>query len=283
MAITEKKLKELEKKCNQIRCEVLKMLNRARSGHIGGSLSCIELIVALYYHLMRHHPKDPDWPGRDRFHLSKGHAAPTWYAVLADLGYFSKEELKSLRSLGSILQGHPDMTRTPGVEMTSGSLGQGLSVAMGMALAAKLDRKDSRIYVLLGDGEIQEGQIWEAAMSAGHYKLDNLSAFVDYNKLQIDGKLAEIIDIEPLKDKWRSFNWEVFEIDGHDIRAIVSACEKAKKVKGRPTMIIAHTVKGKGISFMEDVVDYHGVVPTDEECACALEELKDKKDKKDKD
>ncbi len=277
MTITKQKLKDLEKKCNQIRCDVLTMLNRAASGHTGGSLSCIELVVALYYEVMRHNPKVPDWPEKDRFHLSKGHAAPTWYAVLADCGYFSKEELKNLRCLGSILQGHPDMTRTPGVEMTSGSLGQGLSIAVGMALAGKLNRRDSRVYVLLGDGELQEGQIWEAAMSAGHYKLDKLCALIDCNKLQIDGKVAEIIDIEPLREKWRAFNWEVFEVDGHNLEEIIEACNEAGKVKGKPAVIIAHTVKGKGVCFMEHVVDFHGVAPTDEECTRALEELKKKK------
>ena len=277
MTVDKKRLKELEKKCTQIRCEVLTMLNRAASGHTGGSLSCIELMVALYYEVMRHNPKAPDWSGKDRFHLSKGHAAPTWYAVLADCGYFSKEELKNLRRMGSILQGHPDMTRTPGVEMTSGSLGQGLSIAVGMALAGKLNRRDSRVYVLLGDGEMQEGQIWEAAMSAGHYKLDKLCAIIDCNKLQIDGKVAEIIDIEPLNEKWRSFNWEVFEVEGHNLEEIIETFSKAGKVKGKPTVIIAHTVKGKGVCFMENVVDFHGVAPTDEECARALKELKKEK------
>jgi len=277
MTLSKKRLKELEEKCCQIRCEVLKMLNTACSGHTGGSLSCIELVVALYNGIMCHNPKDRNWAERDRFHLSKGHAAPTWYAVLADSGYFSKEELKSLRCLGSMLQGHPDMTRTPGVEMTSGSLGQGLSVGVGMALAGKLDKKDYQVYVLLGDGEIQEGQIWEAAMSAGHYKLDNLCALIDYNKLQIDGKVNEIIDIEPLKEKWQSFNWKVFEIDGHNLKEIIETCQKTKKVKGKPSILIAHTVKGKGVCFMEHVCDYHGVPPTDEEYERAIKELKMKK------
>ncbi len=277
MTVDQQRTKELEEKCCQIRCDVLEMLNIACSGHTGGSLSCIEILVALYYAVMRHNPKDTKWTERDRFHLSKGHAAPVWYAVLADSGYFPKENLKTLRCLGSILQGHPDMTRTPGVEMTSGSLGQGLSIGVGMALAAKLDKKTSRVYVLMGDGEIQEGQIWEAAMSAGHHHLNNLCAIVDYNKLQIDGKVEAIMSIEPLKDKWQSFGWQVFEIDGHNIKEIIETCQKTERIKDKPSVIIAHTVKGKGVCFMEHVCDYHGVAPSDDEYKRAIKELKTRK------
>ncbi|MBM3248657.1 MAG: transketolase, partial [Candidatus Omnitrophica bacterium] len=226
------------------------------------------------FSVLRHDPKNPNWLDRDRFHLSKGHCCPVWYAVLAKSGYFSVDELWTLRELGSILQGHPDR-RTPGVSVASGSLGQGLSVALGMALAGKMDKKDYRVYCLMGDGEIQEGNIWEAAMAVSHFKCDNLCAILDYNRYQIDGKVDDIMNLEPIQDKWRAFGWYPIEIDGHSIAHILSAFEEAKTIKEKPSIIIAHTIKGKGVSFMENVVDFHGRAPTKEEELRALEELKD--------
>ncbi|MDI6704064.1 MAG: transketolase [bacterium] len=264
---------ELEEKAKEVRRWIIKMLAEAGSGHPGGSLSCVDLITCLYFKVMRHDPKNPKWQDRDRFILSKGHGAPALYACLALTGYFEVERLMTLRKLDSILQGHPDMSFTPGVEMSTGSLGQGLSVATGMAISGKLDKKDYRVYVVLGDGEIQEGQIWEAGMAASHYRLDNLTAFMDYNRFQIDGLIENVIGIEPVVDKWKSFGWEVLEIDGHRIREILDAIDTAKRVKGRPTMIIAHTVKGKGVSFMEGENRFHGVAPTKEERDRALQEL----------
>ncbi|HAW50335.1 TPA: transketolase [bacterium] len=257
----------------KIRRLVIKMLSIAGSGHPGGSLSCVEIVTTLYFHIMRHRPLEPDWDDRDRFVLSKGHSCPTLYANLVLSGYFPEEELKRLRMLDSILQGHPDRLMTPGIEVSTGSLGQGLSCACGMALAGKIDKKDFWVYVLLGDGEIQEGQVWEAAMSASHYKLDNLIAFLDYNKFQIDGKVCDVMNIEPLKEKWASFGWYVQEIDGHNIAEIISAVDCAKKIKEMPKMIICHTIKGKGVSFMENKPEWHGVTPTKEEAERALSEL----------
>lgn len=249
------------------------MLTEAGSGHPGGSLSPVELIVALYFSKLRHNPKDPQWPDRDRMVFSKGHSCPLWYAVLAECGYFPKEELLTLRKYGSILQGHPDCLRTPGVDISSGSLGQAFSAACGMAAAGKLDKKDYRIYVLLGDGEIQEGQIWEAAMSASHYKLDNLCAILDYNGFQIDGRIEDIMAIEPVVDKWKAFGWYTIEIDGHNFDEILNAYNEAESVKGKPTIIIAKTVKGKGVSFMENTADWHGKTPSKEQSEQALKEL----------
>ena len=248
------------------------MLAKAGSGHPGGSLSAADLITALYFSVLRHDPKNPSWPDRDRFHMSKGHCCPLWYAVLAESGYFPEKELWTLRQLGSILQGHPDR-RTPGVDVASGSLGQGLSVALGISLAAKIDKKDYRVYCLLGDGEIQEGNVWEAAMACAHFKCDNLCAILDYNGFQIDGKVCEIIDLEPLISKWQAFGWHAIEIDGHNMEEILAAYKEAKTIKNKPTMIIAHTVKGKGVSFMENVCDFHGRAPTKEEAEKALKEL----------
>ena len=248
------------------------MLAKAGSGHPGGSLSSTDIVSCLYFSVMRHNPKNPNWPQRDRFHMSKGHCCPLWYAVLVESGYFPEEKLWTLRNLGSILQGHPDW-RTPGVNVASGSLGQGLSIAIGMSLAARLNQASYRVYCLLGDGEIQEGQIWEAAMSASHYKCENLCAILDYNGYQIDGKVKDIMNIEPLVDKWRAFGWQTISIDGHNINEILSAFEQAKSVKGKPTIIIAKTIKGKGVSFMENVVDFHGRPPTPEEAEQALKEL----------
>ncbi len=265
-------IRELENKAREVRRMIIRMLVRAGSGHPGGSLSAADLITALYFKVLRHNPKDPKWPDRDRFHMSKGHCCPLWYAVLAESGYFSKDKILTLRQLGSVLQGHPDR-RTPGVDVASGSLGQGLSVALGMGLSARLDKKDYRVYVLLGDGESQEGNIWEAAMACSHYKCDNLCAILDYNGFQIDGKTRDIMDLEPLAAKWQAFGWKTIEINGHDMKEILSAYEEAKNNKGRPTIIIARTTKGKGVSFMENVCDFHGRAPTAEEAKIALKEL----------
>lgn len=265
-------IRELEKKARKIRRLIIQMLAKAGSGHPGGSLSSTDLITCLYFAKLRHNPKNPECPDRDRFHMSKGHCCPLWYAVLAESGYFKIDELWALRKLGSILQGHPDW-RTPGVTVASGSLGQGLSVAIGMALAGKLDKKDYRVYCLMGDGEIQEGQIWEAAMAASHYRCDNLCAILDYNRYQIDGKISEIMELEPLVDKWKAFGWHTIKIDGHSIRQILQAFDQAEKIKNKPSIIIARTTKGKGVSFMENVVDFHGRAPTPEEAKKAIEEL----------
>ena len=272
MAYTEKQAEDLEVRAKEIRRLIVQMISKARSGHPGGSLSAADLISALFFCVLRHNPKDPHWPGRDRFHMSKGHCAPLWYAVLAESGYFPKEKLMTLRQLGSLLQGHPDR-RTPGVEVASGSLGQGLSVALGMSLAGKVDKKDYRVYVLMGDGEIQEGNIWEAAMACAHYKCDSLCGILDYNGFQIDGKICNVMGLEPLAAKWQAFGWHTIEIKGHSMKAIISAYDEAKSVKGKPSIIIAHTVKGKGVSFMENVCDFHGRAPTKEETERALKDL----------
>jgi transketolase len=272
MVHSPEEIEKLEKKAKQIRKLIIQMLTKAGSGHPGGSLSSTDIVTCLYYSVMRHNPKDPGWPQRDRFHLSKGHCCPLWYAVLAETGYFPEKALWSLRNLGSILQGHPDW-RTPGVDIASGSLGQGLSVSVGMSLAARLDKSAYRVYCLLGDGEIQEGQIWEAAMAASHYRCDNLCAILDYNGFQIDGKIKDVMNLEPLVEKWQAFGWHTLTIDGHNIAQILDAFEEANTIKGKPTIIIARTIKGKGVSFMENVVDFHGRAPTEEEAKKALEEL----------
>jgi len=264
---------ELEKMAKQLRRHVITMIATAGSGHPGGSLSAADIVTALYFKVMRHDPKNPQWPGRDRFVLSKGHAAPVLYAALAECGYFPVEELSTLRKLGSRLQGHTDRTLTPGVEMSAGSLGQGLSYGIGIALAGRLDKLNYQVYVLLGDGECDEGQVWEAAMFAPHHKVDNLTAIVDHNDLQLDGRVCDIMGLEPLTDKWRAFNWHVLEINGHDMGEILKALKKAREIKGKPTVIIAHTVKGKGVSFMEGNVDFHGKAPTPQETEIALKEL----------
>ncbi len=265
-------VKELKKKAIGIRKDVLKMLTVAGSGHTGGSLSIVEILIALYYYEMRNDPKDPKWPGRDRFLLSKGHACPALYAVLAEKGYFNKEDLLGLRRLGSKLQGHPQIGLA-GIEISSGSLGQGLSISNGMALAARLDKSDARIYCLMGDGETNEGQVWEAAMTASHYKLDNVCAIIDYNKLQIDGLCCEVKNMGAYLDKWKDFGWHVIETDGHDIEKLMGAFDKAKTVKGMPTIIVAHTIKGKGVSFVENKVEWHGIAPKPEEYERAIKEL----------
>lgn len=264
---------ELGEIAKEIRREIIKMLAEAGSGHPGGSLSAVEIITYLYFAEMRVDTENPKWPERDRFVLSKGHAAPALYAVLAKKGFFPKEELKQIRKINYPLQGHPDMHKVPGVDMSTGSLGQGISTAVGMALAGKLDRKTYRVFVLLGDGECQEGQVWEAAMAAAHYRLDNLIAFLDYNGLQIDGPVAEVMSPEPLEDKFRAFGWQVRRIDGHSWEQISEAVAEAKKVVGQPVIIIADTIKGKGVSFMENQLDWHGNAPSQEEAARALAEL----------
>ncbi|MGQ9511759.1 transketolase [Thermodesulfitimonas sp.] len=264
---------KLEAKAKEIRRYIILMTAAAGSGHPGGSLSATDIVTALYFGVMRLDPKRPDDPDRDRFILSKGHAAPLLYAALALRGFFPEQELITLRKFGSRLQGHPDMRKLPGVEMSTGSLGQGLSVANGMALAARLDGRDYRVYVLLGDGECQEGQVWEAAMAAAHYRLDNVTAFLDYNGLQIDGPVEEVMSLGAVADKWRAFGWNVLEIDGHNFREILGAVAAAKETKGKPTMVIARTVKGKGVSFMENQVDWHGTAPKADQASRALEEL----------
>jgi transketolase len=272
MEYTTAQIKELEEKAKQIRRLIIQMLAKAGSGHPGGSLSATDLVTALFFAVLRHKPQDPTWPDRDRFHMSKGHCCPLWYAVLAESGYFPQDKLWTLRQLGSILQGHPDR-RTPGVDVASGSLGQGLSVALGMNLAARMDKKDYRVYVLLGDGEIQEGNIWEAAMACAHYKCDQLCAMLDYNGFQIDGKTKDIMNLEPVAAKWQAFGWHTIEIDGHNMSQILAAYKQAEETKGKPSIIIACTIKGKGVSFMENVVDFHGRAPTKEEAEKALKEL----------
>jgi len=265
---------KLQQKANLIRQDVIKMIGEAGSGHPGGSLSAADIIAVLYFHHMNHRPKEPKWAGRDRFVLSKGHACPALYSALAEAGYFSRKELLKLRQFGSSLQGHPDQLKTAGVEISTGSLGLGFPAACGMALAARLDNAGYRVYTLIGDGESQEGIIWEAAMFAAHQRLDNLVAILDNNGLQIDGLVNEIVRIEPVAEKWRSFGWEVFEVDGHDVDELVVTLEKADAIKGKPAMIIARTVKGKGVSFMENEVDWHGVAPNLKQVRQALKELK---------
>ena len=264
---------DLEQMAKQLRRHVITMIATAGSGHPGGSLSAADIVTALYFKVMRHDPKNLQWPDRDRFVLSKGHAAPILYAALAECGYFPVEELSTLRKLGSRLQGHTDRTLTPGVEMSAGSLGQGLSYGIGIALAGKLDKRDYHVYVLLGDGECEEGQVWEAAMFAPHFQMDNLTAIVDHNGIQLDGRCCDIMGIEPLADKWRAFNWHVIEVDGHNINQVLQALKKARDIKGRPTVIIANTVKGKGVSFMENNVDFHGKAPNPQQTEQALKEL----------
>jgi transketolase len=273
VTLTIDKIEALKAKAKTIRRHIIRMISRAGSGHPGGSLSAVEIMVALYFHHLRINPKEPNWPERDRFLLSKGHAAPVWYAVLAEAGFFPVSQLDSLRKMGGMLQGHPDMKRAPGVEMSSGSLGQGLSICNGIALAGKLDKKAYRVYTLLGDGECQEGQVWEAAMASAHYKLDNLVGLIDYNGLQIDGPIENIMSPMPLAEKWAAFGWNVLNADGHNIEEIITALEQAGAAKGRPSMIICRTVKGKGVSFMENKHGWHGKAPNAQETEQALKEL----------
>jgi transketolase len=264
----------LNQKAKQTRKDILEMIAAAASGHPGGSLSATDIIVTLYYHKMNHNPKNPKWPDRDRFVLSKGHCCPALYSVLARSGYFPVSKLNGLRKIGSMLQGHPNMKSTPGIEMSTGSLGQGLSVANGIALAGKLDKKSYNVYCMVGCGESQEGQIWEAAMTAAHYKLDNIIGIQDNNRLQIDGFTDCVKCIDPITEKWRAFGWHAIEINGHDFNEIIAALDEADKIKNKPTMIVANTIKGKGISFMEDKVGWHGKAPSKEQLKEALEELR---------
>ena len=264
---------ELRDRARLIRRHIVEMLHEAASGHPGGSLSAVEIVTALYFAgFLRHRPADPQWPERDRFVLSKGHGVPVQYAALAMAGYLPVEELRTLRKIDSRLQGHPVLGTAPGIEASTGSLGQGLSIGLGMALAARMDAREYRVFVLLGDGECQEGQVWEAAMAAGHQRPANLIAIVDYNKFQLDGAIGDIIGLEPLAAKWESMGWQTREIDGHDMEQVIAALEWSTQL-GEPACIIAHTVKGKGVSFMEGENAYHGVAPSDDELARALAEL----------
>ncbi len=264
---------ELQKVANEVRKGIVTAVHSAKSGHPGGSLSAADIFTYLYFEEMNVDPKDPDKADRDRFVLSKGHVAPGLYSTLAQRGFFPVEDLKTLRHVGSYLQGHPDKKHIPGVDMSSGSLGQGVSAAVGMALSAKLSGEDYRVYTLLGDGEIQEGQVWEAAMFAGHRKLDNLVVIVDNNGLQIDGDIAEVCSPYPIDKKFEAFNFEVINVDAHDFDALADAFAKARATKGRPTAIIAKSVKGKGVSFMENQASWHGSAPNDEQYQTAMEEL----------
>lgn len=266
----------LEKRAYQLRREIIKMIYKAHSGHPGGSLSIAEIMTVLYFHILRLDPKNPEWPDRDRFILSKGHACPAWYACLAMRGFFDMEVLNHLREINSPLQGHPDMRKTPGIDVTTGSLGHGISIGAGMAQAGKLDKKDYYVFVLLGDGEINEGIVWEAAMYASKYRLENIIAILDYNGFQLDGPTEMVMPLEPLLDKWKSFGWNVLEVNGHSIKQIIEAIERAKNHKGNPSIIIAHTIKGKGVSFMENDPDWHGKAPNEEEYHRAMKELGEK-------
>lgn len=262
----------LKTKALQFRREILEVLNLAGSGHPGGSLSAVEILISLYFYKMRHKPTDPQWEGRDRLIISKGHVSPVVYVTLANAGYFPKEELKTFRKLGARLQGHVHV-KVPGVEFNTGSLGHGLSIANGIGLGAKMLKKDFKAYCLLGDGEIQEGSIWEAAMTAPHYKLDNVCAIVDYNKIQENGPVNDIKNMEPLADKWKSFGWHVLSVNGHSFEELIKALDESDTVKGKPTVIIANTVKGKGVSFMEGQAKWHGKAPNKEQLEEALKEL----------
>ncbi|MCL2517485.1 MAG: transketolase [Oscillospiraceae bacterium] len=267
------KIKELKNIAAHIKLGALEAVHSAMSGHPGGSLSIADILAYLYFAEMNVDPQNPDWEDRDRFVLSKGHTAPGLYAVLAEKGYFPKEDLKTFRQIDSYLQGHPDMKSVPGVDMTTGSLGLGISAACGMALAAKIKNKDYRVYAILGDGELAEGQVWESAMFAAHYKLDNLCAFIDFNGLQIDGKITEVMNSTPIDEKYKAFNWNVIVIDGHDLNQIETAVNNAKVTKGKPTMIVCKTVKGNGVSFMENQVHWHGTAPNKEQYEQAVAEI----------
>ncbi len=272
--LKEERIKNLKLKACQVRQRVLQLIKEGGSGHPGGSLSATDILTALYFDALNHNPEEPFWPERDRFILSKGHACPALYVVLAEAGYFPKEELHGFRKINRMLQGHPEYG-TPGIEVPTGSLGQGFSVSVGIALGLKLQNKSPHVYALLGDGETQEGQVWEAAMAAGHKRLDNLTIFIDYNKIQQDGFLDDTMTLEPFSDKWRAFNWAVREIDGHDFVQILEGIEWAKSIPDAPQVLICNTIKGKGVSFMENEPKWHGTQPpTDEEMKQALDELK---------
>ena len=267
----DERTKYLREVAQEVRLNIIDMIYTAQSGHPGGALSAADIVTALYFDIMKFDPKNPKWSDRDRFILSKGHACPVWYACLAMTGFFPMEELKTLRKINSILQGHPDKLKTPGVDMTTGSLGQGLSLGVGMALEGKLVKKDYHIFVVLGDGELNEGMIWEAAASAYKYHLDNLVAIVDLNHLQMDGFTEEVMPMEPIDKKFQSFNWEVMTIDGHNMEEILLALEKAKTIKDKPICIIANTVKGKCVDFMENIREWHGMAPNEKQYKKAIE------------
>lgn len=268
-----KNVEELKSVAKTVRGDIVSMLTESRSGHPGGSLSAADILTTLFFSEMNINPEDPKDENRDRFVLSKGHAAPVLYSVLARRGYFPIEELNTLRKIGSRLQGHPSMRYLPGIDMSTGSLGQGISASVGMALAGKIDNKDYRVYTLLGDGELEEGQVWEASMSASHYKLDNLTAFIDFNGLQIDGDITKVMNPSPIDEKFKAFGWNVLVIDGHNIEQILDSIEKAKECKGKPTVIVCNTIKGKGVSFMENQAAWHGTAPSKEQCEQALAEI----------
>ncbi|MFA4991615.1 MAG: transketolase [Candidatus Omnitrophota bacterium] len=265
-------IRELKNIAKEIRIEILKMLTCAGSGHTGGSLSMVEILVGLYFYKFRCDPARPLCDTRDIFILSKGHGCPALYAVLSRMGFFGKEELGTLRKVGTRLQGHPQKG-LPGVEISSGSLGQGLSIANGFALGSRLNKDPRRVYCLMGDGELDEGQVWEAALTASHYKLDSVCGIIDYNKFQIDGRTSEVKNLEPLKAKWQAFGWEVLEIDGHEVKEVMEAYDKAETIKGKPTLVLAHTVKGKGSVLFENKNKYHGVTPSKEELEKAIKEI----------
>jgi transketolase len=275
MSIPDVKVAELEKIAKKLRYDIVMMIGAGKPGHLGGSCSIAEIVAALYFHKMQHDPANPQWPDRDRLLLSKGHAALTQYAALAECGYFPKKELETLKELGTIVQGHPEMLRMPGIEANTGSLGQGLSISCGIALAGKLDKKDYRVYCVVGDGEIAEGQIWEASMAAAYYKLDNLTAILDKNEVQATGPIVERYDTNPHPEKWKAFGWHVIEIDGHDMSQVVDALDKADEVKGKPVMIVANTVKGKGVPFAEGKADFHHGIMTEEQYQTARKLFED--------
>jgi transketolase len=268
-----KNLVEMEAIAKKLRREIVEMIGEAKSGHPGGSLSAVEVLVTLYFDVMRHDPSNPKWPDRDRFILSKGHAAPVLYTVMAECGYAPADKLNTLRKMGSVYQGHPDVRFLPTLEASTGSLGEGVSLGLGMALAARLNHSPSRTYVMLGDGEVQEGQIWEGAMFGAFHKMDNLCVIVDYNGIQLDGFVKDIMDVAPLAEKWKAFGWHTIELDGHKIPVLQAAFKEALNTKGKPTAIIAHTIKGKGVSFMENNPKFHGTAPTPDEVQRALQEL----------
>jgi len=271
--LNENIVENLKLQAKQIRCSILDMITDAQVGHIGGSFSITDILTALYFHILNIDPKNPDWTDRDRLILSKGHGATALYSTLALRGYFPRAKLKTFGFINSDLQVHPDKNKVPGVEASTGALGQGLSIGAGVAFAAKLDNKAYRTYVILGDGEIQEGQVWEAAMFCAHYRLNNITAILDYNNVQLMGNVPDIMNIAPVKDKWEAFGWKTLEIDGHDIEQIISACSYAKNTEDAPTMIIAKTIKGKGVSFMQSTCDWHGKAPCKEEYDNAVCEL----------
>jgi transketolase len=268
-----KSLEEVQEIAKRIRREIVVMIGAAGSGHPGGSLSAVEVVVELFFNRMRIDPHNPSWPDRDRFILSKGHAAPVLYAAMAEAGYTPIDQLNTLRKMGSIYQGHPDVRFIPALDASTGSLGEGLSLGLGMALAARLDGRPYRTYVMLGDGEIQEGQVWEAAMAGAFHKVDNIVAIVDYNGIQLDGFVKDIMDVAPLADKWRAFGWHTIELNGNDAAAVRQAFDEAEATKGKPTCLVSHSIKGKGVSFMENNPKFHGVAPTPDEVQKALQEL----------